>query len=290
MCQLLGMNCNTPTDINFSFAGFRKRGGQTDHHKDGFGIVFFERSQSGANAGLRQFHDDKPSYCSPVADLINAYPIKAMNVICHIRKATQGVTCLANTHPFVREVWGEEWAFAHNGQLHRGFTMQLPAVPVHYQPVGTTDSEMAFCYLLNRLKAEFSKPPKDADLFAFLTKICRELSELGLFNCLISNGDWQLAYAGSLLFYLTRKAPFGEAKLADGDLSVDFSELTSDTDKATLITTIPLTCNEDWQQLYVNECVMFREGDILFKDTPVEPVCLTIEEGIAIARKVGATL
>ena len=41
MCQLLGMNCNTPTDIIFSFEGFSKRGGLTDHHTDGFGIGFF---------------------------------------------------------------------------------------------------------------------------------------------------------------------------------------------------------------------------------------------------------
>ena len=27
MCQLLGMNCNTPTDITFSFEGFAKRWG-----------------------------------------------------------------------------------------------------------------------------------------------------------------------------------------------------------------------------------------------------------------------
>ena len=290
MCQLLGMNCNTPTDIGFSFAGFRKRGGATDHHKDGFGIVFFEKSQCSATAGLRQFHDDKPSYNSPVADLINAYPIKAMNVICHIRKATQGGTCLANTHPFVREVWGEEWAFAHNGQLAHGFAMQVPSVAVHYQPVGTTDSELAFCYLLNRLKAEFAKPPSDKAVFDFLTQICRELSTRGLFNCLISNGDWQLAYAGSLLFYITRQAPFGEAKLADDDVSIDFSQVTNLSDKATLITTIPLTSNEAWQQLRVNECVVFRDGTIFYQDTPSDAVCLSIEEGIAIARKVGATL
>ncbi len=290
MCQLLGMNCNTPTDIGFSFTGFRQRGGHTDHHKDGFGVVFFEKSPSSINTGLRQFHDDKPSYCSPVADLINAYPIQAMNVICHIRKATQGVTCVANTHPFVREVWGEQWAFAHNGQLQHGFTMQLPAVPVHYQPVGTTDSEMAFCYMLNRLKSTFKHPPKDNDLFDFLTQLCRDLAKLGLFNCLISNGDWQLAYAGSLLFFITRQAPFGEAKLADSELSVDFSQITNATDKATLITTIPLTCNENWQQLYVDECIVFRDGDILYQDTPENPIRLSIEEGIAIARKVGATL
>lgn len=51
------------------------------------------------------FHDDKPSAESPIADLIKHYPIKAMNVIAHIRKATQGSNNLANTHP-VREVGG----------------------------------------------------------------------------------------------------------------------------------------------------------------------------------------
>ncbi len=59
MCQLLGMNCNTPTDIMFSFEGFRRRGGITDHHADGFGIGFFE------GKGVRLFHDDKPSANSP---------------------------------------------------------------------------------------------------------------------------------------------------------------------------------------------------------------------------------
>ncbi|MFM1950093.1 MAG: hypothetical protein RL706_2114, partial [Pseudomonadota bacterium] len=42
MCQLLGMNCNTPTDATFSFSGFSQRGGITDHHSDGWGIAFFE--------------------------------------------------------------------------------------------------------------------------------------------------------------------------------------------------------------------------------------------------------
>src|SRR5699024_11547274 len=95
-----------------------------DSHEDGFGIAFFERSECAnndktvnASTGLRLFHDNRPSHLSPVADLVNNYPIKAMNVIAHIRKATQGQNCLANTHPFVREVWGEQWVFAHNRQM-----------------------------------------------------------------------------------------------------------------------------------------------------------------------------
>ncbi|MBP8270253.1 MAG: class II glutamine amidotransferase, partial [Sphaerotilus sp.] len=39
MCQLLGLNANTPTDLVFSFTGFAHRAAE---HKDGFGIAFFE--------------------------------------------------------------------------------------------------------------------------------------------------------------------------------------------------------------------------------------------------------
>lgn len=296
MCQLLGMNANTPTDIGFSFAGFRQRGGLTDHHEDGFGIAFFEKSDCTNNdTGLRLFHDDKPSYSSPIADLVNNYPIRAMNVIAHIRKATQGRNCLANTHPFVREVWGEPWVFAHNGQMSDEFVRRTHRLMIngngsHYRPIGTTDSELAFCYLLNRLKTTFKVRPTDDVLFAFLTAQCRYLSANGLFNCLLSNGNWQLAYAGSLLFYLTRKEPFGQAVLSDGEMTVDFSDVTSAEDCVTILVTIPLTDNEKWQQLAVDECLVFVNGMVAYRDAPSKKTYLSVAEGIAIARKFGTSV
>jgi len=54
MCQLLGMNCNVPTDICFSFTGFHHRGGRTAEHADGWGIAFYE------GAGCRVFLDTDP--------------------------------------------------------------------------------------------------------------------------------------------------------------------------------------------------------------------------------------
>jgi predicted glutamine amidotransferase len=118
MCQLLGMNCNTPTDVTFSFTGFAQRGGRTDHHGDGWGIAFFE------GRGVRHFVDHQSACESPVAELIRRYPIKSQNVIAHIRKATQGEVALENCHPFVRELWGRYWVFAHNGNLEN-----LPSAP-----------------------------------------------------------------------------------------------------------------------------------------------------------------
>ena len=56
----------------------------------------------------------------------------------------------ANTHPFSRELSGRSWVFAHNGKLpglkeNSGFTLG------RFQPIGETDSEHAFCYLLDQI-------------------------------------------------------------------------------------------------------------------------------------------
>ena len=280
MCQLLGMNCNTPTDIMFSFAGFRRRGGITDHHADGFGIGFFE------GKGVRLFHDDKPSANSPVADLVRAYQIKSENVIAHIRKASQGQTSLANTHPFMREMWGEYWLFAHNGHVSEFF----PEQGEYYHAVGSTDSERAFCFILNRLRSRFATKPEPEVLFDAIAGLTHEIRRYGLFNFVMSNGDCLFAHASTLLHYIVRKAPFGKARLLDDDVMVDFSEVTTPNDKVSVIATLPLTRDETWSQLAVNELVMFQDGDIVLSDRPDNPVYMSAEEGLEIARAVGVSV
>ena len=86
MCQLLGLNANTPTDLVFSFTGFATR---ADEHRDGFGIGFFE------GPGARLFVDTVSARVSPVAEMIRRYPLRSQHIISHIRKATQGAVALA---------------------------------------------------------------------------------------------------------------------------------------------------------------------------------------------------
>ncbi|KGQ71339.1 glutamine amidotransferase [Chelonobacter oris] len=275
MCQLLGMNCNTPTDIVFSFEGFRCRGGLTDSHADGFGIGFFE------DKGVRLFHDDKASATSPVADLVRNYPIQSKNVIAHIRKATQGRILLANTHPFMREMWGQYWLFAHNGNL-KNFN---PAKGQYYRPVGNTDSETAFCYLMETLRQKFDHAPNITQIFAEVDHIAQELRRYGLLNFLLSNGEWLIAHTGSLLHYIVRKAPFGEAKLVDDDVRIDFASVTTPNDRVAVIATLPLTDNENWHQLAVNELTLFQDGEILLRRTPNNPYYPSEIEGLDMARQ-----
>ena len=254
MCQLLGMNCNVPTDICFSFEGFHTRGGGTDHHGDGWGIAFFE------GMGCRLFLDPKPATRSPVAELVRKYPIHSLNVIAHIRKATQGDVCLQNTHPFMRELWGRYWIFAHNGTL-KDFH---PPLNGNYHPVGTTDSERAFCYLLEALRRLFpAGQPRVESLYSTVREITDELAEYGVFNYLLSNGECLFARCADQLSYVLRHAPFGRAHLKDQDITVDFSRLTSPNDKVAVIATLPLTDNEIWTTMAPGELLLFKDGEPL---------------------------
>lgn len=277
MCQLLGMNCNTPTDITFSFEGFRRRGGLTDNHKDGFGIAFFE------GKGVRVLKDNKPCASSLLADLVQQYQIKSQNVIAHIRKATQGQVELVNTHPFVRELWGEYWVFAHNGHL-QGYA---DTPNTYFHSVGNTDSEWAFCFLLEQLRQRFQHKPSRDELFSAVSAISTEIRHYGLFNFILSNGCWMMAHASTLLFYVIRQAPFGEAALIDKDMSIDFSAVTTPADRVAIIATLPLTRNEHWQQLATNELVLFENGAVVQQQTHPDSCYLSIQQGLAIARQAG---
>jgi glutamine amidotransferase len=257
MCQLLGMNCNVPTDICFSFCGFSARGGGTDVHvADGFGIAFFE------GRGCRVFLDPQSARSSRVAELVRSVPIRSTSVIAHVRKATQGTVALENCHPFLRELWGRYWAFAHNGNLER----LPPAAGRYYRPVGDTDSEAAFCLLLERLRERFPEgKPGIRELHRALAARTRELAEHGPFSYLLSDGEHLFAHSATRLHYVARRAPFAPAHLVDEDLTVDFAAHTTPNDRVAVIATAPLTDNEEWAALPTSEVLVFRDGG------PVDP-------------------
>ena len=245
------MNCNVPTDILFSFEGFCARGGRTDHHSDGWGIAFFEGN------GCRLFIDSKASADSPVAELVRNYPIHSLNVIAHIRKATVGEVSLVNTHPFIRELWGHYWIFAHNGDL----TEKLPALKGHFRPVGTTDSEYAFCLIMESLQQRFGhNEPAEADLIAALADITTTLAARGTFNYLLSNGKYLFAHCSGDLCYVVRRAPFSTAHLIDEDITIDFDQVTTPDDRVAVIATTPLTDNENWIIMTPGEFLVFKDG------------------------------
>ena len=117
-----------------------------------------------------------------------------------------------------------------------------------------------------------------------------EIRRHGLFNFILSDGLIMFAHASTLLHYIVRQAPFGEARLLDDDVAIDFSAVTTPNDRVAVIATLPLTKNEIWHQLACDELVMFRDGLIEKRDRPENPRYMSTEEGLAAARAAGAAV
>ncbi|QTL39007.1 class II glutamine amidotransferase [Xenorhabdus budapestensis] len=255
MCELLGMNANVPTDIVFSLSGLIQRGGNTGPHRDGWGITFYQ------GLGYRTFKDHQPCCHSPVARFIQGYPIKSEAIIAHIRQANRGNVSLVNTHPFTRELWGRHWTYAHNGQL-KGYRNLKTG---NYRPVGETDSERAFCWILHQLSIKYPKRPANwSTVFRFIASLADALREKGVFNMLLSDGKFMMAYCSTQLHWITRRSPFGKATLLDQDIEIDFQQHTHPDDVVSVIATQPLTHNETWNKIESGSYVLFHLGERIF--------------------------
>jgi glutamine amidotransferase len=245
------MECNVPTDIVFSFSGLALRGGLKGPHADGWGLALYE------GRAARTFLEPAAAAHSQLAKYVQDNPIKTLLAIAHVRKRTRGKVCLSNTHPFVRELWGRHWVFAHNGTVVGVRRWETG----RYKPIGDTDSEQAFCALMHKLQQAFPRYPREqAKLWKAIARFAAEIGQKGTFNFLLGDGTHLYARCATRLHYIIRKAPFQKATLADEDLSVDFAALTTPKDRVAIVSTMPLTRDEQWTAGVPGAMWVFRRG------------------------------
>jgi len=251
MCELFGLTCNKPVAISFTWRGFMARGSM---HRDGWGVAFYP---DGLSACI--IKEPRPSIDSPMVQFLkSANIIHSKVVISHVRTASRGDVTYYNTHPFVRELFGREWVFAHNGTIIR----EMPRLRF-YEPIGETDSERAFCLILGRLRM-LGKEAGLHDKARLIEKVARILSGLSdKFNFLMSDGEYLFAFRSEMgrLHYTVRVPPHGAiVKLADEDFEVDLSDIKSEEEVATIVATRELTIGENWVTLPSNKLMIFKDG------------------------------
>jgi len=149
--------------------------------------------------------------------------------------------------------------FAHNGNLEN-FQPRLHAA---FQPVGRTDSERAFCWLMQELAKSHAGVPDIAELTLSLRELVPWIARHGTFNFMLSNGQALWAHASTRLHYLERRHPFSDARLSDEDLSINFAEHAAPTDRVAVVVTAPLTVNETWVPFEAGELKVFVDGAVV---------------------------
>lgn len=268
MCELFAMSARRPATVRLSLEAFSAHGGLSGPHKDGWGIAWYE------DGDLRLVKENVSASSSACLRFIQDYPPASRTVLSHIRKATQGRPRLANCQPFQRELGGQMHVFAHNGDLDATRLRALQPID-NFHPVGDTDSEIAFCALLERLR----QPWREADgtpaleiRLEVVRAFAQALRALGSANFLYSDGDALFVHGhrrtqldGSTtppgLHTLSRRCA-GEPGTYDvPGLAVEHGD--GSEQQVTLVASVPLSAESSWRMLEEGEVLALRDGVIV---------------------------
>jgi predicted glutamine amidotransferase len=269
MCELFAMSSRGRATVTLSLKILAEHGGNTAPNKDGWGIAFYD----GRDA--RVIKDTAGASHSRWVQFVEQQGIQSTLVLSHIRLATTGGISTSNTQPFARELGGRMHVFAHNGHVPdvRDLSEYRSGT---FRPIGDTDSEVAFCALLEQIKPLWQDRDLTPDLAVRLevvAEFAKDLSEFGPANFLYCDGEALFAHGHR------RKQPDGECKspglywlhrqCARKDLHSETSgvSVTSSKQDVILIASVPLT-SEAWEPFREGEVIAISKGKIAARVLP----------------------
>jgi predicted glutamine amidotransferase len=262
VCELFGLSSKLPTRATFSLEEFSRHGGKSAPHRDGWGLAFYEGNYA------QIYREAEAASSSQWMLFLREHQHSSQCVLSHIRLATQGEPALRNTQPFSRELGGRRHVFCHNGDLQGVFdTLQQ----TQFHPIGNTDSEYAFCFLMAALEPIWSEAaPSLKARVSVVQRVFDQFAAMGQANFLYSDGEFLYAYANKRRQPDGRVAPPGLCYLhrrcerdweaAPALSGVKLSGAACDLPQEILLfASVPLS-NECWRPLKPREVMVARQG------------------------------
>ncbi|MCI0518355.1 MAG: class II glutamine amidotransferase [Woeseiaceae bacterium] len=251
-------------DVSFSLTALAEHGSSHMPHKDGWGIAYYEGHDA------RVIRDTTCAGSSPWVQFVEQQTLRSSLVIAHLRKATLGAIALKNTQPFIRELGGRVHVFAHNGHVPK--IAKSDRFPIDaFQPIGDTDSEYAFCAMLERIKPLWygnDRPPTIESRLDTVADFAAELRQLGPANFLYCDGEFLFVHGhrrtqsdGSInppgLYRLCRHCVEAEPSPESTGVSIRSTD-----QDVVLIASVPLT-DEAWQPLAEGQILALSAGSVV---------------------------
>lgn len=230
MCELLGVISKKRIEINDLLEVFFSH--STDH-KNGWGLALLDTDPASVEK------EPVKAFESHLLKKRLANSIRSSMCIAHIRRATIGEICLANTHPFTRtDDSGRMWVLAHNGTV---FDSGILA-PYQYGQEGTTDSERILLLIVDRINRLFTRNNNlpDADRrIRIVEDAIRSITPGNKINLMIYDSEF---------FYVHHNEPR--------------TLYTKKKDDCIIISTQPLGIT-GWDEVPRNRLLVYKEGELI---------------------------
>ena len=263
--------------LAFSFDGlsspaidlkFRK-GPQKGEHTLGWGLAWYPGDNKAAIVAKDPSARDTQSLRGAMEDW-DAF--RSTVFFCKVRGAASGYTHL-ETQPFSRSFAGQDWLFMHNGDLDKTAMTRLHFnKSIFLEPMGRTDSELAFCFLLGKIQDYGARSLADVDHQVLLSWFL-QLDDMGSADMVISDGTTMAAFYGSQsethLYYARIKPPHDERGYESDSASFALNN-PRDTFRTALVFCSAPFRQGDWKPMQKGQLIIARRGQIAWTNKKEE--------------------
>jgi len=195
MCDLFALSAAMNYSVPKSLPIFAIRAAR---NMDGWGIGFFKKNKAYVEKSAdRAYHEGR--FHDSFQRL--ARVISSRFIIAHVRLRSSGPIDQCHAHPFILQLKGQEWIFAHNGKAPAIESYRSEKVRLDD---AVSDSARAFEYLLDGIAARGEKSRGLPGLFTAVADTSRQMIEQypGNYNYLLTNGWVLFAFSNHRQFLL----------------------------------------------------------------------------------------
>ena len=294
MSQMLALSFDSVTSptITLSQGDNKQTTPVTQEYRTGWGVGWYPGEDRGAALIKHPFRKGPKI---EMAELLNNWDrFRGTQFLCHFRGAAK-MASQQDTQPFDRSFAGRDWLFAHNGHLERGFKDTLvidKSSP--FEPVGLTDSEHIFCWLLNKIYTSGARSLADVGWLE-LHDMLRYINRLGSVNITFADGENTIAYRDqrgfNALHYCRVTPPHPPRPLKNSHLEVRIDHALDDTRTMFLVSTTPLS-QEGWTSLDRAQMIVANRGNCVWTSpshTPL-PFMISDKNGNKVPKKTSRIL
>jgi len=250
--------CSPTIKLNFPVEG-KHRGG----FPFGWGFGWYPNDNQAAIVTKDPVAHRKSILTDAIVDWSN---FRSTVFVCKVQSPSTDHTH-HDTQPFSRSYAGRDWLFVHRGHLDKSQLNRLKVQKSRLlEPLGKTDSEAAFCYLLSMVRqsdARFLADVSPVDLLKWFQKF----DKFGEADMCFTDGLSVVCYRGTQscqdVFFTRIQPPHVVSQFDSPSLSLGFDD-GRDCFRTVLVFSSVAFGEGDWQSMKPGQLVVAKRGAIVW--------------------------
>ena len=264
MSELLGLSFDSVTAPVISLRGAARSEatGSSDSRRSGWGFGWYPGSELAGQI----LKNPTASADDPAARALKDWNRFGSTLFLGHFLGSAAHRTQGDSQPYLRNYSGRAWIIAHSGSLGEDFRQNLPlGDKPGFEPVGRTDTEHVFCWLLNRMQAAGTRSFGDYGWDQLVADL-RAVNKFGSLNLMLTDGQSMVVYQDReevQPIYWSRRLPHQEdTPLGNHVLSLDLEPHQSNR-TVVIFATTPLS-NEAWVRMAGGQLLVARRGQIFW--------------------------